>query len=761
MPNDTPSASILNDLPTPNDALDFGPYVATLAHIIASPTTYTPLTIGVFGTWGSGKTSLMRMMRDKLPPNFRVAWFDAWKYEKEVTLWRALLLSVLAALRNAVPKNKSEDLEELDNLEMALYQPVDREKIGGLTIDWRKLGLGLGGGAVQVGLEFLPTGSVLTNLLKGLGKIDKSEEAVDNIVSAIQRQRTQIHIKQVQFLEQFHDRFNALVAEHIQKKNLRLVVFVDDLDRCLPEKAVEVLEAIKLFVDVPGCVFVLGLDQEVIARGIEIKYREFGWTPEAASGQAERRRFLINGARYLEKIIQLPFHIPPIERSDLTTFVTGLVTNWPHPACPEVFAEGMGENPRQVKRTVNVFLLLWRLAEERVKRLEGRIKPIRLAKIVAIQHIYPELYEVLKETPRLLRELEDYYRANLTSPPSPVAHPERALSLSKRKSKERQESGKGPSEGGRSEPPPALASFIARAAVRRILTLHAADMPDANFTGLLPDELRLYFTLTRRAEAPPVAHVEATLSFIEPPMVRVPVGPFLMGTTDEQAQEAGLEASNVVNERPTHTIELPEYFIGKYPVTNAEYQAFVREAGYAPPAHWDGDKYPDEKGDHPVVNVSWRNAVAYCQWLSDRTGKTYRLPTEAEWEKAARGTDGRIYPWGNKYDPKMLNSGKDSGEDSSEGRVGNTTSVGQYSPAGDSPYGCADMAGNVGEWCSSLYKPYPYWSDGRYEDPDANGVRSVRGGADPTRRECRAARRIRGIPGNFHDRLGFRVACSP
>ena len=86
MPDDATPASLLDDLPSDRDALDFEPYVATLADLIASPSTRTPLTIGVFGTWGSGKTSLMRMVRNKLPESFRTAWFDAWKYEKEETL---------------------------------------------------------------------------------------------------------------------------------------------------------------------------------------------------------------------------------------------------------------------------------------------------------------------------------------------------------------------------------------------------------------------------------------------------------------------------------------------------------------------------------------------------------------------------------------------------------------------------------------------------------------------------------------------------
>lgn len=115
---------ILSDLPTEKDGLDFAPYVNTLVEVITSPNTSTPLTLGIFGTWGSGKTSLMRMIEKGLPKSFRTTWFNAWMYDKEDTLWRVLLLHVLTALKEAIPENKPNDIERLNDLEAALYKPV-------------------------------------------------------------------------------------------------------------------------------------------------------------------------------------------------------------------------------------------------------------------------------------------------------------------------------------------------------------------------------------------------------------------------------------------------------------------------------------------------------------------------------------------------------------------------------------------------------------------------------------------------------------
>ncbi len=196
--------------------------------------------------------------------------------------------------------------------------------------------------------------------------------------------------------------------------------------------------------------------------------------------------------------------------------------------------------------------------------------------------------------------------------------------------------------------------------------------------------------------------------------VRIPAGEFLYGNNKKERT-------------------LPEYWMARTPVTNAEYARFVAETGHKPPEHWNGKTPPKELADHPVVYVDWNDAAAYAEWAEGR------LPTEEEWEKAARGTDGREYPWGNTFDKSNCNS--------IEGGVGGTTPVGKYSPAGDSPYGVADMAGNVWEWTASEYE---------------KGVWVGRGGAfNFSGRGVRCAFRYFWGPLYRGQDLGFRVVLSP
>jgi formylglycine-generating enzyme required for sulfatase activity len=198
--------------------------------------------------------------------------------------------------------------------------------------------------------------------------------------------------------------------------------------------------------------------------------------------------------------------------------------------------------------------------------------------------------------------------------------------------------------------------------------------------------------------------------------MHVPAGAFLMGSTNENKRAYS-------NERPQHLVNIPyDYWMARFPITNELCNAYVRSKDIQHPLNgW------EEKKDHPITNVKWTDAMECCQWFNGLlknelpSGLILRLSTEAEWEKAARGTDGREYPWGDEFDKNKCNS--------SEGGKGSTTSVGFYSPHGDSPYGCADMAGNVWEWTHSLMKAYPYKITDRREDEKAPGARVLRGGS--------------------------------
>jgi formylglycine-generating enzyme required for sulfatase activity len=206
----------------------------------------------------------------------------------------------------------------------------------------------------------------------------------------------------------------------------------------------------------------------------------------------------------------------------------------------------------------------------------------------------------------------------------------------------------------------------------------------------------------------------------------------------------------------------PNYYLAKTPVTNAQYRAFVLATGSETPSGWTNRTPPRGKDDHPVVDVSWDDALSYCRWLAEVTGRDYTLPSEAEWEKAARGSNGRIYPWGHDLDPSRANH--------FDSLFNITSAVGGF-PSGDSPYGVQELSGNVWEWTRSLWgedwrEPtfkYPYNSiDGREcLDAPKSILRVLRGGAFlHSGRLMRCAAR-NWIPHHRDWNIGFRVVMHP
>lgn len=256
-------------------------------------------------------------------------------------------------------------------------------------------------------------------------------------------------------------------------------------------------------------------------------------------------------------------------------------------------------------------------------------------------------------------------------------------------------------------------------------------------------------------------------------LVCIPAGEFLMGSDPAIDSHAG-DA-----ERPQHRVYLPDFYIAQAPVTNAQFETFVEKTGYRTTAEkegfgwawtgvgWDQVQGADwrhprgpetgiaEKAAHPVVQVSWHDAVAFCQWLSKVTGRAFRLPTEAEWEKAARGATGRLFPWGDEPPTDKLCNFNMNARD--------TTPVGAYPPGATPDFGILDLAGNVWEWCSDWYDAsyYLHAPERSPTGPTTGQGRALRGGSWHNRqRYVRAAVRSRSAPDSWSDFVGFRCACS-
>ena len=253
-------------------------------------------------------------------------------------------------------------------------------------------------------------------------------------------------------------------------------------------------------------------------------------------------------------------------------------------------------------------------------------------------------------------------------------------------------------------------------------------------------------------------------------VARIAAGEFVMGADDGEDDE-----------RPPHRAYVDEFAIGAHPVTNAEYARFIADTGYPSPAvrtlplmvsgplesdfrtlaaayYWTNGTPPEGRDNYPVTLVRYDDAMQYCAWLANKTGKPVRLPTEAEWERAARGgLEGKRYPWGDTLETSQAHFLPDPAAKAGHG----TAPVGSYPPNGFNVY---DMAGNVWEWVADWYSP-DYYGRAQFlnpRGPDHGIMRIVRGGAwvnaDP--RYLRCSYRHKVPPDSYAYSIGFRVAYS-
>jgi formylglycine-generating enzyme required for sulfatase activity len=255
----------------------------------------------------------------------------------------------------------------------------------------------------------------------------------------------------------------------------------------------------------------------------------------------------------------------------------------------------------------------------------------------------------------------------------------------------------------------------------------AMGVPDGLVDRLGPDVLRRHTDLLRLAPSDLVLTLEsdqvaadrryaagAALSWLgdprldldSPSTIALPGGRVVLGLDPERVdaviarwRRVGVRPEWIRKECPTYTVELAPFAIGRFPVTNFEYYAFLRDTGSAAlPSSWSFGAYPAAFANHPVWTVPPEAADAFAAWLSARVGRRFRLPSEAEWEYAAAGAEGREYPWGDDFEPHRANT--------VEAGPLSTTPVGMY-PEGRTPTGIDDLAGNVEEYTADIYRPYP------------------------------------------------------
>jgi len=673
-------------------SFDFAGFSRTLAELALNPDNPTPFTIVVKGEWGRGKTTLLEQTRRILDREgadeaarergrrrVRTLWFNAWKYPQEDTVLAGLLGALLDRLREGGLRDQLKAL--IDAYKSALpakgipaaIAAVLRASAGWIHED-------LGGG------DLVPAS-------RHAGVQEKRA-----FYDHFRRLFEEVSYVWFHGAAALRDNFGKSLGPASGEE--AVAVFLDDLDRCKEDRVFEVLEAINLFLDLPGVCFYLGLDWQRLTRILE-------------------KRAPLDQEKFLEKIVQVAFDLPEIAEEGAEQYIASLVRATPLEAVLGGEVRAVAEvlksrNPRHAKRFLNDLSI--RLG---VMRHTGHLGAEGADQVpegaVVSWHLLAE--SVAAETWRGLTAS----RGNL------LTFLRRYESVRDRK----------PDEVGvpREEEREAVQVFEKerlRPHVERLLALSPAQR-----------DLLVHLGSPPRIEAKPSPKAAAKFDFDPDGPWWVPIegGELRMGSEDGAADE-----------NPVHPVRVTPYKISRCPVTNAQYAAYVREAKAFPPSHWPEGRIPEGKENHPVVEVSWDEAAAFCAWLSNRIGRNVHLPSEAQWELAARGAEGREYPWGyEEPTPERANFGMS---------VGDTTPVDAY-PAGATPQGVLDLAGNVWECCGDWFGPYAKHRATKVDPlgPSTGTERVVRGGSwgdDP--RDLRSACRGRDEPSIRSSYIGFRCA---
>ncbi len=663
-------------------AFGFENYANAIAELIATKNNKTPFTLGISGEWGAGKTTLMKAVEDKLKEEFnkengngdfrrvKTVWFQSWKYKDED--------EVLAALLDVILKEMKKNTTFWEGLGDKADKIVK-------SINTRKL------------ISFLTSKTIQVDLTQFFDELKGDNADFKDFLS---------------FYDTFKETFEELLWKYlgVNKKGVEdkrdehaaLVIFIDDMDRCPAPKIIKMLETIKLFMDHPGCVFVLGAARGIIEKALE----------------NETKYSKTDAVEFLDKIIQINFPLPKKIKDNSEKFIKDLEEKLDAKLDDEILKiifPVMENNPRKIITLFNDVSLHTRIFEhENHESVNITFEKLILWKTLEKydrvffnrEIIEWENYELFREDIGTYGQITEEEKKDDEKAKKALNKPDLLRYLKDGKTV------------------PLINALSIEKNEHNVLATHSISIQEEKTEEERREEEREY-TLENEKDFPEREDYKE--------FVHVEGGEY-------DLEDIGRK-------------EIKPFEIGKYPVTNRWFEEFIRAGGYNKKEFWSDEgwkwkndnsiKEPeywnDKKFNHPAqpaVGVCWYEAEAFCKWLSKESGKKYRLPNEFEWQAAAGGKEGRKYPWGNEWDKNKCNNG--------ELDIGRTTKVGFFS-TGKTPDNIYDIAGNVWEWTNT-------------KNEHARFMRG--GGWGYVAERCRVADRLRYHAGYRRDDIGFRLALS-
>ena len=717
------SLTVITDHYADVDHIGYSAYSRALVEMIRSIKTPGAFTFGVYGHWGQGKTSMLRQIKkildDTSEPGLDpvlTVWFNPWQFTGEDHLIIPFFHLLIQSLK--------------DHEKHPAFSAI-KQKITGFLKEIA---------GIPVALAYGMAGKLT---IPGIVELSISGEKVLNDSRRQSEQiRTPEPSDELKLLQQYQSLYYSLVEtlrNAAEALGTKIVVFIDDLDRCLPEKAVELLEGLKVLLDINGFIFVIGVAPEIIERGIKVRYKSlFAADPDP----------LLLEQNYLDKIVQFPMTLPPAEPALLRQYIREELLRDLPDAAPflDTILAALGNNPRTIKRFINEISFSIRVAD--LKRKDNPSSepflPELIIKMALIVYQFRPLYRLICRSPYHLIRIQEAVQAmsktesDETKPSEPVNTEFGFLELDRLKL--------------RTEPKWSSISAILKRGNRT--QPGTEPIQDRGFRN--KDEVERYACMLAVSLSPDAP---------DPQSVRYPDSP-LAGIIQSRMIRIGGEFQRGDKEQGQHPVTVSDFEMDKYPVTQDLYQQVMGDN----PSHFQGD-------DKPVETVTWFDCIAFCNRLSlllgfkpcyftdpafkdvfdgkqikdeisiywDRTANGFRLPTEAEWEFACRA--GTVE---DQYDDLDKIAWYEGNSDQM------THGVGQKNP---NSFGLFDMLGNVWEWCWDWYGDYPTEHIADPAGPSEGSHRVVRGGSwSDIAGRCRSACRDWYGPGLRDVNLGFRFS---